>query len=76
MTTTKRVPKPRFYVKEDCVVCQCREVDHPLQVLRTLAGTYYIGQRCPDCGPMNRLSGFYPRHIEAELDLPIYQSNS
>ena len=52
----------------DAPTCpDCQEA-MPVKVLTSAAG-YYIGQRCNNCGPYCRLSGYYPTREAAEAAL-------
>jgi len=46
---------------------ECSECDFPLplKVLKSAAG-YYIGYFCPNCGPYNRITGYYKTSEEAQ----------
>jgi len=54
--------------------CDCGN-DIPITVCRSNAG-YYIGRWCANCGPYNRLSGYYETEEQAKEDLHIYKSLS
>ena len=41
-------------------------------VYKSAAG-YYIGYWCNNCGPYDRVSGYYPTKEAAEKELPDYQ---
>jgi len=48
------------------VVCCCGAV-LPLEVCRSAAG-FYVGYFCPDCGPYDRLSGYFDTKESAEKE--------
>ena len=39
--------------------------DHTVKVCHSNAG-YYVGRSCPECGPIERMSGYYATYAECE----------
>ena len=59
-------------MKPPTITCTCGE-EMKLQVLRSGAG-YYLGFRCPKCGPWSRESGYYETREDAQRSLDTYLS--
>lgn len=58
-----------------CSFCEERGLepaDIPVKVCRSAAG-WYVGQFCPNCGPIERLSlGYFDTELGAKLAVPMY----
>ena len=54
--------------------CDCNTLI-PLMVHKSAAG-YYIGHVCPNCGPYDRISGYFPTQERAEAEMSEMQSST
>lgn len=41
-----------------------------LQICQSMAG-YYVGYICPNCGPYDRVSGYFKTREQAEAELKL-----
>jgi tRNA(Ile2) C34 agmatinyltransferase TiaS len=60
-------------VETPTMTCMSCGYEMKLQVLSSGAG-FYLGFRCPRCGPYARESGYYETREQAEQSLEIYLS--
>lgn len=56
-------------------LCEICKDELPLKVLKTPTNLYYLGYFCPNCGPYERVSGYYTK-TDAEFILNRINTNT